>query len=96
MLLTGTCDGYNRSIQVENRTYFFSLTISDIIVLITPTFPFKAPPIIRKTKACQNVLENPNPRHEIMVPNRPTREDPLTSYNAETGKSLTFQLLGMA
>jgi hypothetical protein len=53
--------------------HFFSLTISLTIVLITPTFPFKAPPSILKIKACQKVVANPNPRQEIIVPERPIK-----------------------
>jgi hypothetical protein len=54
-------------------TYFFSRIISLIIVLMTPTFPFRAPPIIRKIKACQKVVEKPNPTDEIMVPISPIK-----------------------
>lgn len=34
------------------------------MVLITPTLPLVMPPRDLKTKACQNVVENPNPRHD--------------------------------
>jgi len=60
-------------LNIISGTHFFSLTISLTIVLITPTFPFKAPPSILKIKACQKVVANPNPRHEIIVPERPIR-----------------------
>jgi hypothetical protein len=37
------------------------------MVLITPTFPFKAPPIVRKNIACKKVLEKPKPKQEMAV-----------------------------
>lgn len=41
------------------------------MVLITPTFPLSAPPIILNIKACQKFCANPNPKQEIAVPLRP-------------------------
>lgn len=49
----------------------FSFIISLIIVLITPTFPFNAPPNVLQTIACQNVLLNPNPTQLTAVPANP-------------------------
>jgi hypothetical protein len=49
----------------ENNAHFFSCTISETIVLITPILPFSAPPMVLNNIACQNVLENPKPRHEM-------------------------------
>ncbi|KUI73034.1 hypothetical protein VM1G_11866 [Cytospora mali] len=51
--------------------YFFSLTISLIIVRSTPTLPLVTPPRERNNKACQNVVLKPKPTHDIMVPVRP-------------------------
>ncbi|KAI7340976.1 hypothetical protein KC340_g167, partial [Hortaea werneckii] len=49
----------------------FSRTISEIIVRITPIFPFKAPPKHRQKTASANDRENPNPRLPIPEPTRP-------------------------
>lgn len=35
------------------------------MVLNTPTFPLVIPPRDLKKRACQKVVEKPNPRHEI-------------------------------
>lgn len=51
--------------------YFFSLTISEIIVRITPMFPFKTPPKHLNETAARKLWENPNPSMEIMVPSSP-------------------------
>jgi hypothetical protein len=37
------------------------------MVLITPTFPFKAPPIVRKNIAWRKDFEKPNPKTEMAV-----------------------------
>lgn len=51
--------------------YFFSLIISEIIVRITPMFPFNTPPNNRNATAMPKLCENPNPRMLHMVPNSP-------------------------
>ena len=53
--------------------------------LITPILLFKTPPSVRKMAADTNERENPNPRHEIQVPNNPinkTRLRPIHSASA--------------
>ena|SRR5436190_11254989 len=46
---------------------------SRLTTLITPTFPFNAPPTQRKNKADAKLLENPKPTAEIIVPSKPSR-----------------------
>ena len=43
------------------------------MVLMTPMFPFVAPPNVRNSKACQNAVENPKPIHDILVPSNPIK-----------------------
>jgi hypothetical protein len=45
--------------------YFFSCTISLIMVLKTPTLPFVAPPRTRKKRASRKEVENPKPTQEM-------------------------------
>ncbi len=59
------------TIMALEDAYFFSWTISAIIVLMTPTFPFSAPPRVRKKAAWRNDVENPKPTQERQVPRRP-------------------------
>lgn len=60
--------GISRNALDWNR---FSTTISLIIVLMTATSPFNAPPNVRKKTAWRNDLENPKPRLDTQVPNSP-------------------------
>lgn len=60
-------------IQIVRVTHFFSLIISDTMVRMTPTLPFKAPPRLRNIKACVNVVENPKPMQDKVAPARPKR-----------------------
>ena len=51
----------------------FSCTISEIIVRMTPIFPFNVPLRARQNTAAPNERENPNPRLPIPEPTRPIR-----------------------
>lgn len=51
--------------------YFFSLTISAVIVLITPILPFPKPAMIRQNITAGTVVEKPNPILAIMDIKRP-------------------------
>jgi hypothetical protein len=56
-----------------------------LTVLITPTFPFNAPPTALNASAMAKVVENPNPTAEIPVPNSPTSKTfflPMISLSA--------------
>jgi hypothetical protein len=46
--------------------YFLSLTISAVIVLITPVFPFPMPAKTRQHITAGMLVENPKPMFEIM------------------------------
>lgn len=66
------------------RTHFFSLIISLIIVLITPTFPLSAPPRLRNTNAWAKDVENPSPIHESMAPRSPNKMTPFRPLWSDT------------
>ena len=51
--------------------YFFSLMISLIMVLITPTLPFSIPPRHLKDTAMAKLRENPKPMMLSIVPSSP-------------------------
>jgi hypothetical protein len=51
--------------------YFLSLTISAVIVRITPIFPFPIPATTRQHITAGIVVENPNPTFAIMDSVRP-------------------------
>jgi hypothetical protein len=63
------------------------------MVLITPMFPFRAPPMVRKNIAWRKVLEKPNPRHEMAVSSTsapislPSRAQKGSKYHALVPKS---------
>lgn len=41
------------------------------MVLMTPIFPFVLPPRVLNSKACQKLVEKPNPKQERLVPSNP-------------------------
>ena len=53
------------------------------MVRSTPTLPFRAPPRVRNSRACQKLVAKPKPRHEMQVPTRPKSRTVLRPHDSE-------------
>ena len=58
--------------------------ISEIMVLITPTLPFKTPPRARKHTACGKEVEKPKAMQDRQVPERPINKTDFRPHHSKS------------